>query len=184
MLEEAAFLFRHVQPKFFVDVGTGSGCIACALSKLFPDSTGLAIDCDNQALAIAQTNLTLHGAMPRVKIVQGNSLDSVPNQGAELICMNLPYIPTQDLKTLQKDIICYEPISALDGGEDGLEIIKFMVSQAPNKLASQGYLMIEVGDGQASTVMEFCAGEKLVEIHARKDLSGIDRTVVARLPKI
>jgi len=164
----------------FADVGTGSGCLACALAKTFPRSQGVAIDRDPNALAVARANRDSHDLTARVDLKSGDLLEPVRDQSFDLICANLPYIPSQDLSKLSMDIRLHEPLAALDGGPDGLAPIRKLISAAPGCLEPGGWLLLEVGDQQAAAVGELCRQADFTDIHTRRDLSKTERVVVAK----
>jgi len=185
LLEEVLELFgpSDESPDFgFADVGTGSGCLACALAGTYANSSGVAIDRDDGALVVARINLESHGLAGRVELFRGDLLEPVIDRRFDLICANLPYIPSGELLSLSDDIRLHEPVAALDGGPDGLETIRRLIGQAPGCLAPGGWLLLEVGDGQAGEVSRQCQAAGLVEVHTRRDLSRIERVVVAKRP--
>ncbi len=104
-------------PKKILDVGTGTGCIALMMKKLFPDSEVHAVDISNDALSLAKENAEINNL--EVNFYQSDLLSNVETLDFDLIVANLPYIPTSTLSTLNKEVIDYEPLIALDGGEDG-----------------------------------------------------------------
>jgi release factor glutamine methyltransferase len=114
-----------------------------------------------------------------VEVIKSNGLDAVPDKSADLICANLPYIPSAECKNLPADIRYYEPMTALDGGRDGLEIIRVVLEQSLQKLLPTGHIILELGEGQAPIVMDLCQKLGFTNVYAEKDLSGIQRAVVA-----
>jgi len=168
-------------PRVFADVGTGSGCLLCALAGMFPDARGVGVDSDEQALLVAQDNVDHLGLSGRVDLRRGNLLEPLQGEAVDLICANLPYIPTGDLQSLPPDIRLYEPLAALDGGPDGLESIRTLLGQLP-RLQSCGTLVLEVGAGQAPQVTDLCAQAGFEQVRARRDLAGIERVIVAKRP--
>lgn len=166
-------------PRVFADVGTGSGCLLCALAGMFPQARGVGIDSDEQALLVAVDNVDRLGLSERVELRRGNLLEPLFGEEYDLICANLPYIPTGDLQLLPPDIRLYEPLSALDGGPDGLESIRTLLGQLP-RLSGCGALVLEVGAGQAPAVADLCAVAGFLEIYARCDLAKIERVIVAK----
>jgi len=180
ILELVQEIFQAHKPCRFVDVGCGSACIACGLASLFDQVSGVAIDNENGALSVAKQNIANHDLSARVETRLGNLLEPVSRERFDIICANLPYIPTAALDDLAADIKEYEPMIALDGGVDGLACISQLVGQAPSSLDQQGWLVLEVGDGQADQVERLWSRAGFVEIRRRKDLSGIERAVAAQ----
>jgi release factor glutamine methyltransferase len=168
-------------PQTFADVGTGSGCLLCALAGMYQNARGVGVDSDAQALLVAQDNLKKHGLSDRVELRRGSLLEPLAGDRFDLVCANLPYIPTGELGSLPPDIRLYEPLTALDGGSDGLESIRTLIGQAP-RLEGLGALVLEVGDGQAPEVMRLCAQSGFTRTLARRDLAGTERVIVAKRP--
>jgi len=166
-------------PRVFADVGTGSGCLLCALAGMFPDARGVGVDSDRQALLVAKDNLDRLGLSDRVELRRGNLLEPLFDEEYDLVCANLPYIPTGDLESLPLDIRLYEPLAALDGGPDGLESIRTLLGQLP-RLSGFGALVLEVGAGQATRVADLCVQAGFEQVDARHDLAGTERVIVAK----
>jgi len=180
LIEEAAELFTAGQPATFADIGCGSGCLAVALGVLFSHSAGIACDMDPQALALARQNIAAAGFAERVDTRQGDLLDPLAGRRVDLICANMPYVPTRDLATLAPEVRDFEPACALDGGSDGLEQIGRLIAAAPDALTPGGWLLLEVGAGQFAEVVGLCEQAGLEGLHGRCDLRGIQRVVAAR----
>jgi release factor glutamine methyltransferase len=132
------------------DVGTGSGAIGVTLAAELPSVRVVLVDSSAAALAVATRNAARHGVSERVWPVCGNLLAALRGP-FDLIAANLPYIPSGELDSL--DVARWEPHPALDGGPDGLRAIRALLAQAPSRLARPGLLLIEVGAGQAGTVL-------------------------------
>jgi len=157
------------------DVGTGSGCIAVALAHFSPDLQVAAIDVSPEALVVARANAGAHGVGDRIHFYRGDLLDPLP-EPAQLICANLPYIPTSTLNALLA--LKPEPRLALDGGPDGLGLIRRMLSQAPAKLSPGGalYLEIEASQGPAALALARAAFPTAA-ITLFQDLARLDRLI-------
>jgi release factor glutamine methyltransferase len=168
-------------PRVFADVGTGSGCLLCALAGMFPDARGVGVDSDEQALQVAKDNVDHLGLSGRVELRRGNLLEPLAGEEYDLVCANLPYIPTRELSSLPPDIRLYEPLAALDGGPDGLESIRTLLGQLP-RLSGYGALVLEVGRAQAPAVAGLCAEAGFSQVSTRRDLAGIERVIVAKRP--
>lgn len=151
------------------DVGTGSGCIAVALAKYLPDSFVYAIDSSEKALEVAKANAKKHGVLDRIKFLKGHLLEPLKEQ-VDLIISNPPYIPTSDLRSLMPDVRDYEPISALDGGPDGLTYIRELINLIPRT----SHLILEFGFNQAPAVLAL-ARHKFPQAEIIKDQFGIER---------
>lgn len=133
------------------DVCTGSGCLAILLAHQFPDARIDAIDVSPDALAVARINVRNHGLTGRVLLQQSDVFAGVPPARYEIILCNPPYEPSDIMETLPPEFR-REPRLALDGGDDGLEVIRPLIAQARNRLTADGVLLIEVGGLQ--TAME------------------------------
>jgi release factor glutamine methyltransferase len=157
------------------DVGTGSGAIAVTLAKLHPDATVFAVDVSEDALAVARANAVRHTAA--VTFLFGDLDAPLAAHGPfTLVAANLPYIPTGDLAGLAPEVKV-EPALALDGGPDGLAIVRRLVTAAPGLLASGGALVMEIGDGQAAATAALLRAAGLTDVQTKRDLGGVERVV-------
>jgi release factor glutamine methyltransferase len=180
LIEQAQQLFGDAGPERFADVGTGSGCLAAALAHQFPRARGWAVDADADALALARENLRALGLDERVATACGDLDAPLGERRVELLCANLPYVPSAELDGLQPEVSRYEPRCALDGGADGLALLRRFVPRAAARLAPGGWLLLEVGRGQAAAVAGLCREAGLADIGRRPDLGGVERVVYAR----
>ena len=135
-----------------IDVGTGSGVVAVCLALGLPKATVYAIDASRDALAVAAANARRHGVYDRITFIEGDLLEPAPAP-VDLIVANLPYVRTADIATLQPEVRDYEPRAALDGGPDGLNLIRRLLEVAPDYLQPGGAVCLEFGDGQADALM-------------------------------
>lgn len=172
---------KHASP-VIVDVGTGSGIIAISLALLCPEASVFAIDLSPEALRVAQENAEKLGAN-NVQFLQGDLLTALPvGVKADLIAANLPYIATDELKTLE--VARWEPHLALDGGSDGLSLIQKLLEQAPDYLKSGGRIILEIGADQAEAVQALST-KTLPDatMKVQQDLAGRDRLAIMQLPE-
>jgi release factor glutamine methyltransferase len=168
-----------VSPRI-ADVGTGSGAIIVSLGKRLPGAALYAVDASSDALAVARANADRHGV--RVTFLEGDLAEPLAAFAPfDLIAANLPYIPSAEIATLAPEVRA-EPRAALDGGPDGLDLIRRLVTAAPPLLAPGGALALEVGAGQAAAVAAICLAAGLADIQQRRDLGSVDRVVSARKP--
>jgi release factor glutamine methyltransferase len=172
-------LSRMPAARSILDIGTGSGCIAIALACKIPAASITAIDISVSALEVARCNAKRHGVS--VEFLPGSLFQPVAGRHFDLIVSNPPYIPSSDIKGLEPEVRDYDPRHALDGGTDGLDIYRSMIPAAAEFLTPNGWLLVEVGAGQAQVVAELIrkAGgyEEPVVIN---DYGSIERVVGAR----
>ncbi|MDD5370049.1 MAG: peptide chain release factor N(5)-glutamine methyltransferase [Anaerolineaceae bacterium] len=172
------WLGDHPDRRRAVDVGTGTGCIAITLAERIPHLEVTAIDCSAPALETARRNAQQHGVAARMNLQLGDLLKGVW-QSFDLVCANLPYIPTRTL--LELPIYRKEPATALDGGPDGLDVLRRFFAQAPQRLAPGGLLLaeIEARQGEAGLGLARSAFPG-AEVEVVQDLAGLDRLVSVR----
>ena len=167
------------RPTSFVDVGTGSGCISVALAQHLPGVTGYAIDVSRPALAVARRNAVRHGVESQIQFIVGDLLHRRPAP-VDLIVSNPPYVSTDEWAALPSAIRHYEPRVALDGGPDGLDVIRRLLSQAQGLLVPGGALLVEIGVDQGAAVRAIartCFPGKETTIQVHPDLAGRDRVL-------
>ena len=163
----------------FADLCTGSGCIALSILKLREDLRAVAVDISPAALAVAQRNAEALGVADRVSFLLHDVTEPLPGEVIfDLIVTNPPYVPTADTKTLEPELY-HEPMLALDGGADGMDIIRPMLKYTPARIRSGGRMLIEFGY-QSGTVIAAIAEEakadgRIARYAIRRDLSGNDR---------
>lgn len=169
-----------------VDVGTGSGAIALALTHLVPGARAVATDLSDDALAVARGNAERLGLAGRITWRRGDALDAlrgvVPSAGVDAICSNPPYVATADLATLAREIREHEPRPALDGGPDGLALHRRVVAGAAGYLRPGGLLALETSalGHQARAVAALIAAEGTFgPAEIVRDYAGLDRVVAA-----
>lgn len=166
------------EPPRILDIGCGSGCIGISLANYLPGASVCCVDISEPALEVAERNAERNHTAKQMSFIKWDIADGIPENelGYNCIVSNPPYIRTDDLLELQPEVIEYEPIIALDGGDDGLDFYRTIVNNArPEK---GGILAFEVGYDQADDVaglMHRC-GYRNIEIIP--DLSGIDRVVL------
>jgi release factor glutamine methyltransferase len=161
-----------------VDVGTGTGCLLLALLHELPNASGIGVDLP-PVLDLAVANARALGLDPRARFVGADDLAAVPP--ADLMVANLPYIPSAEIAALEPDVALYEPLSALDGGADGLDAFRMLAPRLPGLLRQGAVACLEVGAGQASAVEVLFAVIPGLEITGRvRDLAGLERVVCIR----
>jgi release factor glutamine methyltransferase len=161
------------------DIGTGSGALALALKKERPNDEVFAVDVSPEALAVAGANGIRLGL--DVAFLQGDLVEPLARLAPfDLIVSNPPYIPSRDINGLSPEVR-REPRLALDGGEDGLALVRRLAKDAPKVLAPSGALVMEIGAGQAALVRENLRSTGYAKIGTRRDLAGIERVVFGQL---
>jgi release factor glutamine methyltransferase len=168
-----------------LEIGTGSGAISIALARERKDLSIVATDISGEALLLARENALLADVLSRIQFIQGDLFAPFRRLGKrepfDLILSNPPYINRSEIRDLAREVKDFEPIVALDGGEDGLDFYRKILSAAPSYLKEGGWLLMEVGQGQGEKVSERIMREgqfhwpELVQ-----DFSGIGRVVKAQ----
>ena len=158
--------------------GTGSGIIALTLAAELPEALLTALDLSPDALALATENAFALDLVARVSFQKSDLLTDLPGP-FDVIVANLPYIPSTDLATLAREVQ-HDPVAALDGGPDGLDLIRRLISQAPSRLVSGGLLALEVGHDQAPSVAALLGEAGFTDIRIESDLQEIPRFLLAR----
>lgn len=178
LVEMAVDLIKSKTEIRGIDVGTGSGIIAIAMAKLLPQSTWLAIDISKDALQIASTNASHLGVSSQIEFTEGDLLTPLLNTTPkfDLIISNPPYIPSAEIDGLQKEVR-KEPVLALDGGRDGLEIYRRLLPQAVSLLSDDGFIALEHGYQQRDPLEKIMSGLGLC-VKSFTDLAGLDRVLV------
>jgi release factor glutamine methyltransferase len=164
------------------DLGTGSGAIACAIAQAAPRAEVLAVELSGGALAVASRNVRALGLATRVRLLAGDlfaPLGSIP-ASLDLVVANPPYLPSAVIASLPPEVSRHEPRAALDGGPDGLAVIRRIVAGAPAVLRPAGLLLMEIGEEQAGPVASLMAAEGFSGIRARRDLNGVERYIGGR----
>ena len=159
-----------------LDLCTGSGAIAISIAHYCQNSTVTATDISQEALEVARKNANLNNV--NIEFIESNLFDKLTERSFDIILSNPPYIETDIIKTLEKDVQA-EPHLALDGGRDGLEFYKKILNEAHKHLKTKGYLMLEIGYNQGNTVINLeHKNLKLITKQPIKDLAGNDRVVI------
>lgn len=162
-------------PLRIADIGTGSGILAVTLLSEFPRATAVATDISAEALVVAQGNARRHGVQARLAFAETRGLQGVAGP-FDLIVSNPPYIPTDAIPGLQADVRDYDPLIALDGGSDGLQIYREIANDVSG-LRRDCWVILELGAGQASDVSSIFATLSRLPPRLRQDLAGHPRAV-------
>ncbi len=188
LVEEALRQLDINSPHLTVlDLCTGSGCIAISIAREFPHALVCGVDISEEALRYAKTNAEIN-RVSNVIFLKGDVLKPIEKLftvscsplSFDLIISNPPYIRRADIKNLQPEIIKWEPLIALDGGDDGLSFYRELIPSAKGFLKENGFLMFEIGFGQSSSVTEILECEGYTDIEIIKDYAGVERIVKAK----
>ena len=169
----------HYALQSFLDLCTGSGCIALALAREFPDAVVQGTDLSKEALAYARKNARAN-AISNVRFSQGSLFEPVKGKKFDIITANPPYIRRDEVQTLQREIRDWEPVAALDGGMDGLNFYRDILSSAGCFLNPGGFIFLELGYDQADDVQKIARAEGFREITVINDYAGIGRILKAK----
>lgn len=184
LLEESIHIAKNISSPKILELGVGSGCIILSLLSEIKSSTGIGVDVSSEALKISSKNADKLDVSTRCRLINASWFDEdiINKIGDEfdIIVTNPPYIPTQDIKTLDKEVRLYDPMLALDGGEDGLNHYKQIAKIAPHLLKNGGYIFIEAGINQAQDISLIFEREGLHLVSIVKDLQNIDRCVILK----
>jgi len=179
LVETAIGRFKNIGNFRFLELGVGSGCITIAILKNLPNATAFGVDISEAALGVTKQNAEKLQVVNRLKLVRSNLFENVTSENFDLIVSNPPYIPEGDVSTLQPEVRDYEPLTALVGGDTGLEIVRSIIQESHRFLKPSGVLLLEIGFGQSEMVSTFFDKPGWQSLEFLKDLQGIDRTVLA-----
>ena len=165
-----------------LDLCCGSGCIACAIGRELPATRLVAVDISPSALQVCRENIVSNRLSTRVLCMQADALASPPlGIGMfDVVVSNPPYVASSEIRMLDPTVRDYEPIWALDGGEDGLKFYRGIIRHWKTVLKPGGLLFFEVGEGQSEAVQEMLLSAGFSETAVRKDSGGVERVVIGR----
>ena len=178
---------NKLQPLKILDLGSGSGCLGLSLLDEYQNSKVSFFDTSQKSLEIVKNNSLKFGLSERSKFLHLNwkddnwdtSLIKIENDTKfDIIISNPPYIPTDDIKKLQKEVKEYDPPIALDGGKDGMDAYKLIIPKLRNLIKTNGKIFLEIGKGQENCVSKIGINHGLKLIELQKDLSGVNRVIV------
>ncbi len=177
LIEAALECMSTVTIERILDLGTGTGCLLLSLLGEWPQARGLGVDISEQALKVAQENARQTGRDDRAEFRISDWCASV--EGVfDLIVSNPPYIAEAEADALMPEVRKYDPFIALFGGEDGLEAYRALLPQAAQQLRPGGYLLLELGAGQAESVAALAEKAGFTNIGTRADLGGVARVLI------
>ena len=184
LVEQAISLCREIAPARTVriaDIGTGSGAIAISLAASIPTALVDAVDSSPDALAVASRNCRRHGVEARVRLLAGDLLAPLPDP-VDVVVANLPYIRQEDIPSLMPEVRLFEPLGALDGGDDGLELVRRLLQQVARQPKRPQAVLLEIGADQGAAVRKM-TNEIIPEatVSVTRDYAGLERIVTVRL---
>jgi release factor glutamine methyltransferase len=168
---------RRKAPLQILDLGTGSGALLLSLLAECPNACGIGVDVSPAACEVARHNALVHGLEERAEIRSGHWTEGLDRR-FDVVVSNPPYIPSGELRSLDRAVRDHDPALALDGGPDGLDAYRSIIARAPDVLAPGGILALELGIHQAASVGALAAQGGLTVIDLRRDLAGIERAMV------
>lgn len=181
LVEEVIKIAKRINAKKILDLCTGSGAIAISLAKYIEDSQITAVDISDKAISVAKLNAKNNNVENQITFVESDLFKQLPKEKYDIIVSNPPYIKKEIIKSLDKEVQ-NEPKIALDGGYDGLDFYRKIISNADEFLKFTGYVCLEIGYDQKEDVLELLKNEgKYVDTSCKKDLFDNDRVIIARL---
>lgn len=181
LVEEVIKLANNINNPVILDLCTGSGAIAISCAKYIKNTQIYATDISTKAIDIAKKNAKFNGVKNNIEFIESNLFSKIKDQKFDIIVSNPPYIETDTIKTLSKEVQ-NEPRIALDGGKDGLAFYRKIAENAYKFLNRQGYLCLEIGYNQRHAVQEILENQKrYIHIYHKKDLCENDRVMVAQI---
>jgi len=179
MVEKIVQIFKK-KDIFVLDIGTGTGCILLSILSELKNSKGIGIDISSKAIQTASANSKKHKLTQRAKLYK-RSLDEIYHNKFDLIVSNPPYIMRKDIKNLNEDIKRFEPKLALDGGNDGLDVVKKVIYKSKNILKIKGMLALEIGNEQFKKVSKILESNKFKTRFLVKDYRENIRCILSTL---
>ncbi len=178
LVETAIDEFKRNNIKSFIDIGTGSGCIAISLAY-YTEAKGTCVDISEGALETAKINAKQNNVYNKLDFVLSDVFENI-NEKYDAIVSNPPYIRTDVIEGLMREVKEHEPYNALDGGEDGLYFYKKIVNESHKYLNEKGFIFFEIGYDQGEDVKNLLESKGFYEVKVIKDLAGLDRVVTGR----
>lgn len=175
-----ALLAAEITPECILDLGTGTGCLLLAALAEFPQAQGVGIDLVPEAAGLARRNAARNGLQGRANFLAGHWADAIFGR-FDAILSNPPYIESGVIAGLMPEVSRHEPASALDGGTDGLDAYRAILSQLPRLLTPRGIAVLELGEGQGPAVSALAEAAGLCVRGGREDLGGITRALLLEL---
>lgn len=184
MVEKALVLLKNTPSPHLLEFGIGSGCVLLSVLKELTNSRGIGIDVSAHALAVAAQNAERLCVQNRLELKNMSWFDSAADKlgddSFDIIFSNPPYIPSAEIPLLDKEVRAFDPITALDGGADGLKDYGRLSALAARLLKKGGFLLFEIGEGQADAVVSLAQQQGLFLYERVKDLAQTERCIILK----
>ncbi len=183
LVDTALELLAGKEEPRILDLCTGSGCIGIALAHKLPGAKAVLSDISEEALKVCRANILKNHLALRTNCIRADVREAPPMLLGtfDIIVCNPPYIPTNDILELDRSVRDFEPLGALDGGEDGLDFYRYLASSWRKVLRPGGFIALECGIGQAQDVKNIISNGEFIYYKTVKDTQGIDRVVVGKV---
>lgn len=169
---------KEMEKGTIVDIGTGSGAILGSVLHYMPNWHGVGVDISTKALAVAKKNVEALGLQDRMELIESDLFSSLEEKEYDVLVSNPPYLTAQDMRQLEPEVK-YDPVLALDGGEDGLSYYRRILEQGWRYIKPSGYMMLEIGINQKEAICAIAEQLKVYKIcEVRKDYGHLDRVVI------
>lgn len=179
LVAAALDLIQEKESPSVLELCTGSGCIPIAIARNHPTVKLVTVEKNEIPLKVAAQNIERHNLQDRVQLIEGHLFSPLAaDTKFDLIVSNPPYIPSSEISELESDVRLHEPSEALDGGEDGFDVIRVLVEQSPQYLNAGGWLLFELSPEQAQPAMQLLTQAGYKQVHCQDDLSGQARVVL------
>jgi release factor glutamine methyltransferase len=181
IVENAIEILRSLEEPRFCEIGVGSGCISVSILHEVKNAAAIGLDISEKALQMAKRNAEKHAVSDRLQLKKSDVFAVLTDEKFDLVVSNPPYVPSEDISGLQREVRDFEPLNALTDGKDGLSIIENISESSPKFLYSKGFLLMEIGFNQAEKVRQMFSLEIWQSVEILPDLQKIPRTVKAQL---
>lgn len=182
LVEEVIELAKNKGDINILDIGTGSGAITVSLAKYLPNAKITSVDIEDIPLEVGRINAKSNEVEDRIEFVKSNLFENIDeDRKFDIIVSNPPYIKREVVETLDKQVKDYEPYTALEGGEDGLDFYREITKQSKSYLKEKGILAYEVGHDQSEDVSKLMIDGGYTNIYTKKDLQGFERVVIGTI---
>lgn len=181
LVEAVIDALKDIDQPTFCEIGVGSGCISVSILANIRQAKAVGVDVSGKALAVAKSNAESNGVAARLDLRISDIFENVKDEAFDAVVSNPPYVPVPDIEGLPSEVHLFEPHIALDGGTDGLDIVREIVNKSPKYLKPNGLLFLEIGWKQSEKVRAMLADDVWLESNFLPDLQGIPRILTAKI---